>query len=253
MRVLVLSLLAALIAAQAPRPGRAQSQVTVPFTYLEGEPAQLVEAAFSAPFGRLLIAEFAAAIADSADAACLKAKGIETSAIEERARATAIRQGGEFIRKYLSAVDRAAFKTSLESRMGAGAELVKLRDDPDVRAYLELASPVRHAATALDVVAMIGRNLLILKIKLSRRLDPIGSGNQKLIDADPSNLVFDKLNALLASSKSAALARYIKLTGAVQLALNESLDTKALLGTRIVDFMPGLENDLADVCVRRSQ
>ena len=101
--------------------------------------------------------------------------------------------------------------------------------------------PVRQAATALAVAETLGRNLLILKIKLSRRFDPIASGNPKLLDADPSNQVFDKLNALLANSKSAALARYLKLMDAVQLALNESIDTKALLSMRIVDLMPGLE------------
>ena len=166
-----------------------------------------------------------------------------------------VRHGAQFIRGYLSAVDRAAFKANLAKRMGAGAEaeLVKLRDDPDVRSFLGLVQPVRQSETALAVAETLGRNLLILKIKLSRRFDPIASGNQKLLDADPSNQVFDKLNALLANSKSVALSRYLKLTDAVQLALNESVNTKALLSMRIVDLMPGLESDLADVCVRRSQ
>jgi hypothetical protein len=253
MRFMLLSLMAALIAVQWPRP--APAQPTVPFIYLEGEPGELVEDAFSAPFGRLLIAEFAAAIADSADAACLKANGIETAALEERARTIVVRHGAQFIRGYLSAVDRAAFKASLTKRMGAGAEaeLIKLRKDPDVRTYLELATPVRQGETALAVVETLGRNLLILKIKLSRRFDPIASGNQKLLDADPSNLMFDKLNALLASSKSAGLTRYMKLLDAVQLALNDSVNPKALLGMRIVDLMPGLESDLADLCIRRSK
>jgi hypothetical protein len=252
-RFMLLSFLAALIAVQAPRP--APAQPTVPFTYLEGEPEQLVEAAFSAPFGRLLIAEFAAAIADSADAACLKANGIETPAIEGRARTIVVRHGAQFIRGYLSAVDRVAFKANLAKRMGAGAEaeLTKLHNDPDVRAYLELAMPVRQAATALAVAETLGRNLLILKIKLSRRFDPIASGNQKLVDADPSNQVVDKLNALLANSKSAALTRYLKLTDAVQSALTESVNTNALLSMRTVDLMPGLESDLADLCIRRSK
>ena len=171
MRFVLLSLMAALIAVAAPRPAPAQ---TVPFIYLEGDPDQLVETAFSAPFGRLLIAEFAAAIADSADAACLKAKGIETSALEGRARSIVVRHGAQFIRGYLSAVDRAAFKANLAKRMGAGAEaeLAKLRDDPDVRTFLELVQPVRQSETALAVAETLGRNLLILKIKLSRRFDP---------------------------------------------------------------------------------
>ena len=174
MRLLLLSLLVALIAVQAPRSASAQPQGTVPLTYLEAEPEQLVEAAFSTPFGKLLIAEFAAAVADSADAACLKAKGLETSALEGRARVITIRHGVQLVGKYLSTVDRTAFTANLASRMGAGAEaeLARLRDNPDVRAYLELAMPIRHAATALAVAETLGRNLLILKIKLSRRFDP---------------------------------------------------------------------------------
>jgi hypothetical protein len=255
MRLILLSLTAALIAVQAPRSAPAQPQVSVPLVYLEIEPEQLAETAFSILYGRMIIAEFAAVVAESADAACLKTNGIEKSALEGRARAITIRHGAQQIRKYASAVDRAAFKSSLASSMGAGseAELSKLRENNDVRAFMALAAPARDAAIVNTVTETLDRNILILKFKLSRRFNPLATGDIKLLNADPSDAIQDKLEALVAANKSAALTRYIELMDAAQDALNQSIDTKALLSTRIVDLMPGLDKDLTGVCILRSQ
>ena len=249
-RSLLLSLLAILIAVEAPRSALAQS---FPLSFFEVEPGRLVEAAFSTPYGRLLNAEFAAVLAESADAACLKARGIETSALAERARAIPLRHGAQYIGKYVSAVDKAAYKAKLASRMGAGAEaeLIGLRDDKDVRAFVALSELVRNAAIVNAVMETLDRNILVLRIKLSRLFHPLSTGNPKLLNADPSNRTHDKLEAFMKGNKSAALARYIELTGAAQDALNQSIDAKALLNMRIVDLMPGLDNDMADICVGR--
>ena len=77
----------------------------------------------------------------------------------------------------------------------------------------------------------------------------MATGNQTLISADPSDDSHDKLDDLSANSKSTALARYVELMDAMQEAAGQSTDAKALLGVRNVDLMPGLDNDLADVCV----
>jgi hypothetical protein len=253
MRPILLALLAALIAVQMPQS--APAQVTVSLSYIENDPAKLVEAAFSAPYGRLLIAEFAAVLTESADPACLKSRSLQASALAERARSIVLRQGAELVKKFASAVDRAALKTAFASRMGAGAdaELAKLRNNPDVRAFLELAAPARDAATANAVVETLDRNMLVLKFKVSRRFDPMATGNQKLLGADPSDSIGDKLDALVKSGKSTALARFIELMGGLQEAVNASTNAKALLGTRIVDLMPGLDKDLADICLLRQQ
>lgn len=253
MRVVLLSFLTALIAVLPPRSAPAQTQVSIPLPYIEQAPEQLVEAAFSAPYGRLLIAEFAAVLAESAGAPCLKTNGIDKAGIEGRARAMTLRHGTQLVRKYASAVDRAAFKTHLASIAGAGAEaeLADLRKNKDVRTFMELAVPVRDAGIVNAVTETLDRNILILKFKLTRRFNPIATGDVKLLSADPSDTAQDKAEAFLTASKSAPLNRYVELTTAAQEALNRSIDAKALLGTRIIDLMPGLDKDLAGACISR--
>ena len=65
-----------LVVVIVPRSVLAQSpyKISFPLIYVDNEPGQIANATFSAPFGRLLVAEFAAVLADSADAACLNAK-----------------------------------------------------------------------------------------------------------------------------------------------------------------------------------
>lgn len=247
--ILLLLLLAGLTVADTARSAPAEPQL--PLIYLEAPPEKLVETAFSAPFGKLLVAQLAAAIGEGADAACLQAKGIDKAALGERARAIMVRNGAQSFQKYLSAVDRAAFKTRFAASIGAGAEaeLARLRNDKDVRAFLELSAPARNAAIALNVVETLGRIVVLLKINLSRRFDPISSGDVALLKADPTEAVSTKVDAFVQGSNSASLTRYLDLTDAAQQALNRSLDNKLYLSLRIVDLMPGLEQDLADVCV----
>jgi hypothetical protein len=251
MRLVLLSLMAALIVADTARAAPADPQL--PLVYLEAPPEQLVEAAFSAPFGKLLVAQLAIAIGADADAACLQAKGIDKAALGDRARAIMVRNGAQSLRKYLSTVDQSAFKARFAESMGpdAEAELTRLRSDKDVRAFLELGAPARDAAIALNVVETFGRIVMLLKINLSRRFDPISSGDAALLGADPTESTSAKVEAFVQSSTSPALTRYLDLTDAAQQALNRSLDTKLFLSLRIVDLMPDLEQNLADVCVLR--
>jgi hypothetical protein len=249
--ILLLLLVTALPVADTARSAPADPQL--PMIYLEAPPEQLVEAAFSAPFGKLLVAQLAAAIGEGADAACLQAKGIDKALLDDRARAILVRNGAQSFQKYLSAVDRSAFKTRFAASTGPGAEaeLARLRGDKDVRALLELSAPARNAAIAYNVVETLGRIVVLLKINISRRFDPISTGDATLLGADPTESTSAKVDAFVQASNSAALTRYLDLTDAAQEALNRSLDTKLYLSLRIVDLMPGLEQDLADVCVFR--
>jgi hypothetical protein len=250
-RILTLLFLAVLAVADTARSEPAQPQL--PLIYLEAPPEKLVETAFAAPFGNLLVAQFAVAIGEGADAACLQSKGIDKAALGDRARAIMLRNGAQSFQKYLSAVDRAAFKTRFAASAGANAEaeLARLRNDKDVRAFLELSAPARDAAIALNVVETLGRIVMLLKINLSRRFDPISSGDAALLKADPTEAISAKVDAFVQASTSTSLTRYLDLTDAAQEALNRSLDAKMYLSLRIVDLMPGLEQDLADVCVSR--
>src|SRR5262249_1671652 len=73
MHRLVLSVLAILALAGAPQC-QAQSHAGLTLLVLEITPAELVPAAFAERYGKLLAAEFAEAVRDSANADCLKTK-----------------------------------------------------------------------------------------------------------------------------------------------------------------------------------
>ena len=130
-------------------------------------------------------------------------------------------------------------------------EVTRLRFLPDVRTFMELGVPLQHAAVVNNVLEMIERYALVLKIKLGR-FHPLSTGKDKLILADPTEAALDKLDKFVASRKSGPLNRYIELMGAMQDALDQSIDKERFLALRIVDMMPGLDTDLSDICVLRT-
>ncbi len=253
MRSLLLSLLGLLFAVPASQAAPAQQRMSVPLAYLDANQDKRVEEAFSSGYGRLLLNELAATARNGVDAACDKAKGVTTADFDGRIRAIAVRHGVQLIKAYVSAVDQTAFKATFATRMGGGAinEVTRLRNDPDVRTFLELGAPIQHAAVVNTVLEMVERYALVLKIKLGR-FHPFSTGKDKLITADPTEATLDKLDGFIASRKSAALNRYIEMMAAMQETLNQSIDAKRFLAMRIVDLMPGLDTDLAGICVLRA-
>src|SRR5438874_13825789 len=65
----------------------------LPLYFVDIVPAKVVPAAFEAPYGRVLMSEFAAVLSDSADADCLKANGASKQKVSEQARAILLRRG----------------------------------------------------------------------------------------------------------------------------------------------------------------
>src|SRR5262249_43502077 len=144
-----LSVLAILALSGAP-PCQAQSQAGLPLLVLEIRPAVLAPAAFTRPYGRLLAAEFGEVVRDSANADCLKTKGIQRTALAKRTIPILLRQARQMFELLDGTIDRAAFDARLRELAGPNveAEWARVRNDPDVKAFLTLYSSLRLAVTA---------------------------------------------------------------------------------------------------------
>ena len=254
MHRLVLAVLAIVALVGAPRC-EAQSQIdAVPMLVLEIRPAVLAPAAFAEQYGRLLAAEFAEVVSDSADAACLKAKGIERTALAERTNGILLRQARQMFEIIDDAIDRAAFDARLRELAGPSveAEWARVRNDPDVKAFLALYRSLRLATAADVAIENLDRAALVLRIKLVRRIHPLATGKVELYDANPTDEYLGKLHELVSNSKSDALARHLELFKAAEKALENSLKRDSLPKlVSSVQLMPGLDRELADVCVGR--
>src|SRR5262245_48327951 len=253
MHRLVLSVLAVLALAGAPRC-EAQSQVGLPMLVLEIRPAVLAPAAFVRPYGRLLATEFAEVVRDSANADCLKTKGIERTALAERTNRILLRQATQMFELLDGTIDRAAFDARLRELAGPNveAEWARVRNDPDVKAFLALHRSLRLAVAADVTIEKLDMAAVILRIKLVRSISPLATGKMELYNANPRDEYLGKLHELVSKSKSAALGRHIELAEAAEKALENTFKRDSFLKLGPVQLMPGLDRELADVCVCRS-
>jgi hypothetical protein len=248
----MLSVLAILALAGAPQC-EAQSQAGLPLLVLEITPAELAPAAFAERYGTLLAAEFAEVVRDSADVECLKTKGIERTALAERTNGILLRQAKQMFEIIDGVIDRPAFDARLAEFAGPNVktEWARVRDDPDVKAFLALTRSLRLAIGADVAIETLDRAALVLRVKLVRRIHPLATGKEELINANPTDEYLDKLDELVSNSKSKALARHLELVEAAEKALEQSLKRDSLQKLGPVQLMASLDRELADVCVGR--
>jgi hypothetical protein len=252
MHKLVLSVLAVIALAGAPQR-EARAQVGLPLLVLEITPAELAPAAFAQRYGKLLAAEFAEVVRDSANADCLKTKGIERTALAERTNGILLRQARQMFELLDGTIDRAAFDARLRELAGPNvkAEWARVRNDSGVRVFLALYRLLRLAVAADVAIEKLEIAALVLRIKLVRRIHPFNTGKMELYNANPTDEYLAKLNELVSNSKSDALARHLDLVLAAEKALGDTLKRDSLLKLESVQLMAGLDRELADVCVGR--
>jgi hypothetical protein len=223
----------------------------LPLYLLNPDPEALVAAAFSSPYGQALVDETAAVIGESAEAACVQAKGMQKSAIAERARTILVQHGAAAIRILATAIDRSKYEAGLVARKGpdAVAELERLRRDPLIQEFRAIQRPLADANLANWVVEQFDRYVLIKRVKLVRGVSPINTGKEQLLQADPTDQTLEKLDAFADSNKSATLERYLDYTQAAIGSLGEAANREQLQKTGPIEWMAGLDDELAALCV----
>jgi len=245
--------------AGAPQSANAQGRDFSSF-FLEVAPAKFVAAAFEQPYGRAVAAQFSAALTDSADPACLKAKAITTKQIEDRARSMLTQRGTYVLERAVAMNDRAKFKSYLKARIGKDgvAEFERLRNDPDVKAYRAVDEPAEHAFIAAYIVENIFRYAMINRIELARPISPIASDIASINAVDPTEKIDARLEEMVAADKSGKLARYLEMSAMAQKPFADAHDIKIAMrfGPGELLARPGkdksdLYNELVDLCVAR--
>jgi hypothetical protein len=246
-----ITFLAMLTTVTVPATAQMQTPSGVRLDWVNTPPAKLVSAAFAEPYGRLIVADFAAVLGESADAACLQKKAIQKDQIAERARTILLRVGAQTFAMIAGAVDWPAFESGFAARVGAGAKavLARLRANPDVKKFIEIEQPAQRARVAEYVAVQLDRYALLMRIKLVRPISKFHSGNPALVLADPTDKALDLLDEFIANHKSPALLQYRVLMEAEQESLDRTISLDALRDFGPGQYMSGLDRELADLCV----
>jgi hypothetical protein len=226
--------------------------------FLDVVPSKFVAAALAQPYGQAVVTQFAAALNDSADPACLQAKRMTTEQLAGRARAMLLKRGTYMLERLILMTDRAAYKNYLRARIGREGvtELERLRSNPDVRAYRAVDEPAELAFIAAYIVENIDRFMRISRIRLARPISPIGSDIASIASVDPTSKIDAQLKEMVANDKSGELTRYVEMTALAQKPFRDAADMKVArkFGPGELMARPGkgqrdLQEELAKLCV----
>jgi hypothetical protein len=230
--VLILGSAAAPALAQLPTSGPSEQPVT------------FVPAAFASPYGRALIAELGRALRADADPTCLNSKAIIADQLEQRGEALLVKWGTRTMETARSYVDYEVYEKSFP----ASAELKGLREQPQIKRYLDIEQPIRMAKVLDFIFEQFDRYVLLNRIKIAP-VSPAASGNIDVLRANPTEAAEEALDDFIETNKSPQIERFLALseqaTEATQGAIKKEQAVRAGPGT----FYRGIELDLAELCI----
>jgi hypothetical protein len=210
-------------------------------------PKDIAAAAFSTDYGRALVAELGAILADSADKSCARSKSLGPVDFVRGAGDIYQRYGTRMVEMSRSSLDVAAYEAAL--RAGAPslqADLARLRSDPDVQKLIALEQPTRFSGIADRVVENFSRYLLLRRIKLTKEVSGLARGDTSLSDRYVSDDALDARLDFVADSRSAQLKRYIEL---LKIMLEARAAGQKTLSVGPTAYFSGVETDLAALCI----
>jgi hypothetical protein len=228
-----------LIFGSAAAPALAQLPTSGPTE----QPVTFVPAAFASPYGRALIAELGRALRADADPACLNSKAIAADQLEQHGEALLIKWGTRAMETARSYVDFEAYEKSFPS-----TELKGLREQQQIKRYLDIEQPIRQAKTLDFIFEQFDRYVLLNQIKIAP-VSPAASGNIDVLRANPTEAAEETLDDFIETNKSPQIERFLALseqaTEATQGAIKKEQAVRAGPGT----FYQGIELDLAELCI----
>lgn len=227
-------------------PGQAQ----FPMPGLGEAPGPFVRDAFDAPYGRALISEFGNALRAAADPGCLQSKGIRPDELTSRGGALWMKWGTRAMETILAFIDMPKYAEAFAAAAGPGAaiEFEQLRKHPEVARYIAVERPVRLAKVADFVVEQFDRYAVLTRLNV-RNVSPISTGNDALLNANPTERIEDELDKLATMAKSMELPRFLELADHTTDALTAAIRKDQMLLVGPSTFYRGVEADLAEFCV----
>lgn len=228
------------------------ARAQAPILYPIEPPGPFVREALAHPYGRAVLAEFAKTVARSADAACLRSKSLDAAKLADLGRDIFQRYGtrsmetviGNFdVRKYEAGVARLAGP-------GAASELIRLRDDAEVKRLLVLERPARLAKVLDFVVENFERYVLITRINL-RSFSGISTGNDELLRMNPTEESQEAIEKFAAASTSPQVKRFVELSETTAPAVIDAFNQEIALQWGPHTYYRGVETDLAELCITK--
>jgi hypothetical protein len=223
--------------AQSPEETRA----TLPATIRE---------AFDSPYGKALVAELGKSLRENADASCLTAKAIAPDQLEQRGHDLIVKWGLRTMETANSFIDPKVYHEKFTASAGRDAdeELARLRDDTDVKRSMELERPIQLAEIVDLFFEQFDRYVLVKRIKLTA-ISPLATGNDKLLEMNPTEVAERKLSQFATENKSPALKKYLELSRQSLVASTAATKMEDALKIGPDTFLGGMETDLAELCI----
>src|SRR3712207_2712507 len=200
-------------------------------------PPQTARDALSDSYGQGIVKEFGSILHDSADEACLRAKGIGREQLDKAAADLLGRYGQKHLDAALGVADPEIFENEF-TRLGgkkARAEVGRLASDPIVKAYWEVHRPARRDKIVDAIIEQFDSYMMIKRYRLDRELSPLGAGNESLLALNRIEKVEAEADSFLEKNKTnRKLQRFLDLLDSSDEALK-----KAMMGSkRLKDFSP---------------
>ncbi|HTF75170.1 MAG TPA: hypothetical protein VK620_12685 [Bradyrhizobium sp.] len=229
-----------LIFGSAAAPALAQLPTSGPTE----QPVTFVPAAFASPYGRALIAELGRALRADADPACLNSKAIAADQLEQHGETLLIKWGTRAMETARSYVDFEAY----EKNFPASTELKGLREQPQIKRYLDIEQPIRQAKTLDFIFEQFDRYVLLNQIKIAP-VSPAASGNIDVLHANPTEAAEETLDDFIETNKSPQIERFLALSEQATEATQGAIKKEQAVRTEPGTFYRGIKLDLAELCI----
>src|SRR5262245_58699025 len=219
---------------------------------LERTPNELSRDAFSSEYGRAVVLEVGRIFQASADAGCLRSRPMDAAGFAQSARELLVDYGASLIEKHRTAAAPEKFEAAFAARAGAGwnMEIASLREDADVRRYLELREPLVLASVVEDTAEILDRYLVLERNKLSASLYPLASTSEAVRHAIPYETSGNAVRGFMKEKNSPRIERWEELEQAASDAWLESVSDEALRALlRPRELVPEFGSQLRGLCV----
>lgn len=218
--------------------------------FLAALPPVAVAQAFADSYGRAVLREFGVILQESADPACLRAKGLEPAALAAFGEELLVRRGQAWIDMMFDFIDAAKAETEFR-RLGGDNAMEDLRQaaaDPIVRELREIGRPAQLDNLVDRVIEEFDRFVLLNQIGLARPLSPYATGSDLMAEsrAEPSE---DAVEAFAEANQTPALLRFRELVETMGKAMAAATDQDRLLRHGPGRSFPGADAELKAHCI----
>jgi hypothetical protein len=216
-------------------------------------PFESAQAALSDLYGQAIVKEFGSILHDSADEACLKAKGIGREQLDRTAADLLTRYGQKALDTILDPVDPEIFEKEF-TRLGgeqARAEMEGLASDPSMKVYLEKVRPAERDTMVDFIAESFDRYMVIERYRMKRTLSPLDTGNESLLALKRTRNAESEIDAFIEKNQTdRKLQRLLELSEYYADAHTKAtMESKRLLAWAPHKAFAGIETELGDLCI----